>query len=162
MVQDVAVGGNAPRMQFSCYYFHSNRCAWNYTFVRDGSSFLIDVAKVFELGDEGYEVYQFMMDESTLRAHDILYSAYRLSCDLTKDMDKLTHVEGKGWVIYARWNWKGMYISPDFYASQYFTDYPTKLEQSPHIKLGFEAFSLDPQIQPIFSFQKAEEMFNIV
>ena len=149
-------------MQFSCYHYHSNRCAWNYAFIRDSDRFLIRVAKKLEMGEEdGGDMKEFLIGESTLEANDILYSAYKLSILLTKDVNKLEHIAGEGWAISTRVNWKGSYLGKDFQPSHYWEEYPTVLEEPENNSSNFQSFLCDRHKQHISSFRAAEQMVGI-
>lgn len=124
------------KMEYSCYYFHSNRNTEITIFVRSGDMFKIKF-ETFDPFDEEEEVigYDFIISYDEMKNMKSLYVCYLLSKLLTKDINKLEYFENsynKGWAITAKKNWKGLYFT------EYYDNECYLFEDIPEVPLIFD------------------------
>ena len=113
------------KMQFSCYHYHSNRCAIIIAFVKHKDIMRITMYFQFELGSESCE-YSFVLNVELLKSYEILYNCYIMSLFLTKDIYTLIQYRGE-WGIYNKKIWKGFRITEYHDVSFTFDILPTTI-----------------------------------
>lgn len=98
--------------EYSCYHYHSNRCAKIYIFIKSNNLIKVIINYVYELGED-YDTYDFVMTEEELKRYSNLYECYNISLQLTQNINNPIDDED-GIKIMKKRIWKGMYITKDY------------------------------------------------
>jgi hypothetical protein len=121
-------------MEYSIYYFHSNYLTKIYTFIRDENLIEVNVLSVYDIMDEEYTKFKFIISIEEMKSCKKLYEYYLLSLLLTEDVNKLTYDDSIDFMGYTKnvWrfsfkkNWKGMYFTENFCNNYGLETYPEK------------------------------------
>ena len=112
-------------MEYSIYYFHSNRLTKTFTFIRNENFIEVDVKYVSDMMEEEYSYinFKFIISIEEIKSCKKLYEYYLLSLLLTEDIHKLTYSEDSCdfmgftknvWRFSFKKNWKGMYFTEQY------------------------------------------------
>jgi hypothetical protein len=115
-------------MEFSVYYFHSNRFTKVFNFIRNDKIINICASYYYDLNeDEPDEEFKFNISIEELKSCKKLYEYYILSLFLTYDIHQLSyHIGDNEWSILYQTNWKGSYFT-DYYTSFIIPTHPEKI-----------------------------------
>jgi hypothetical protein len=114
-------------MEYSVYYFHSNRYTKIFNFVRNDKIINICASYYTDIDNEPDEEFEFNISIEELKSCKKLYEYYILSLFLTFDIHQLSyHMGDNEWSIQFQKNWKGLYFT-DYYSAYVIPTYPEKI-----------------------------------